>query len=124
MADAEIGGDILARVARQDQLHNLVLPRRQALDAIGRVCTRGQQRAQDLLLLDQLLVLMTQIFFPQQRLPQPALLLSQFKFVTRDRAVRRAGNAAVHNGANWATSVSGSCGPFFIGGRGNQPNVR
>jgi hypothetical protein len=40
--DAEIRGDILARVAGEDQLHDLALAGREALDTIGGVRSRGE----------------------------------------------------------------------------------
>ena len=59
LADAEIKGDDLAGLAGKDQLHDLVLSWRKARDAIGRAFSRGKQRTQNPLLLDQFVVLMT-----------------------------------------------------------------
>ena len=36
LTDAKIGGDVLARVTREDEVHDLMLPLRQRGDAGGR----------------------------------------------------------------------------------------
>ena len=57
--DAQIRGNILAGVAGEDQLHDLALPRCEARDAIRRFLSPGEQLAQHLVLVGQLVVLTT-----------------------------------------------------------------
>ena len=71
VADAEVCGDILARVAGEDQFHDLALSRREARDAIRRILSVGDQVAQDLLSLDQLVVFTTQSRLSGESLSQP-----------------------------------------------------
>jgi hypothetical protein len=76
LADAEIGGDVLAGVAGKDHFHDPVLTRREARNATGGVFSRDKQFAQYPLLLDQLVVLTAQSRFSREGLSQPVLLLS------------------------------------------------
>ena len=43
LADAEIGGDIFAGMASEDQLHDLALSRSEARDVVRRSLPRGEQ---------------------------------------------------------------------------------
>ena len=70
LADAKIRCDILAGVASEDQLHDLALSRSETRDGIRRTPLRGEQLAQNLLLLDQPIVLTKQNFFSSEGLPQ------------------------------------------------------
>ena len=90
LAEAEIRSDILAGVAGEDQFHDLALSRSEPRDAIRCILSMGEQLAQNIVLLNQLVHLTKQSLFSGERLSQPDFHAPQLAFVARDRAALRA----------------------------------
>jgi hypothetical protein len=90
LAEAEIRSDILAGVAGEDQFHDLPLSRSEPRDAIRCILSMGEQFAQNVLLLNQLVHLTKQSLFSGESLSQPDFHALQRAFVAHDRATLRA----------------------------------
>ena len=90
LAEAEIRSDILAGVAGEDQFHDLALSRSEPRDAIRCILSMGEQLAQNVLLLNQIVHLTKQSLSSGERLSQPDFRPPQLAFVARDRAALRA----------------------------------
>lgn len=94
LADAKFCGNILIVVARDDQRHDLALPRREIGEVSRRILAPGEQPAQHCLMLkDQLIYLTMQSFFSGESLSQPDF--GQLAFVARANTALRASKCRV-----------------------------